>query len=822
MRVLLASIVRRRLAAVTLVSLLVAVLLGGALAAFDGARRSDRALDGLLAYSAPEDVFVSNQDATPGCDPCPEVDPEAIQRLPNVLGSIFQVYLAMTLVDDDGAHPELTGAINPYLYVPGAGPPGTVNRLRIVAGRDLDPSAPDEVVIDEELARQRGLRVSSTLRMAAYTPDQFGVIQAGETSGAGWPAPKGPTIALAVVGIARMPVDIRPDEEAHTTSFGGTKDIYLTPTFLDRYQGQIAAFGGPDSGSGLGVRLAHGLADLDSFRAAVHKLPNGEQLVVDASDSDALGAARSARRAISVETNSLLAIAGLLFVSGSALAGHGLARLARSTAADLGALRAIGVGPTSLRFIASAPATAAVGFGVIGAGVVAVVASSRTPIGLAGRAELQTGVHVDVPFLALALGGLLVVGGIAAWLVAGPTTRTMGVRARGTFRPGLADWLSRASAPLTPTLGARFATSNGTEQVAPLRSAVVAAATALLVLGGVATFTTSLDHLRSTPAAQGETWDLAIGNINLSDYSRADMQRLAADPRIDGVSAVAATQGRDSISGQDIAIAGFVAVEGSVGPPLLAGRLPTSTGEVLLGQRSAERLGVGLGDTVTLDREGGGERVTLVGIGLVSSGISPSMQIGEGALVTVEQLDAVRHARTPITFLLATVASGYSIEDTIIALRDDWGRNVARPVNDAEVVNLARVRAVPVTLALALAAAALTLVAAALLLSARQRHHDLAVLRAIGATSRQVRAVLLWEGFWLYGIAALAGLPFGIVAGRTAWGAIGHGVGAITGPSVPLATIAESALAGIVAVEILSLVAHWSARPHFSRPLRIE
>ena len=98
------AVLRGRLVSVVLVALAIAVLFGGSLAALAGTDRSSNALAGLLAYSAPEDVFVAASSAS-------AVDMAAVDALPEVLGTEYQEYLAMVPIGLTGSRrPNSPGA----------------------------------------------------------------------------------------------------------------------------------------------------------------------------------------------------------------------------------------------------------------------------------------------------------------------------------------------------------------------------------------------------------------------------------------------------------------------------------------------------------------------------------------------------------------------------------------------------------------------------------------------------------------------------------------------------------------------------------------
>ena len=113
--------------------------------------------------------------------------------------------------------------------------------------------------------------------------------------------------------------------------------------------------------------------------------------------------------------------------------------------------------------------------------------------------------------------------------------------------------------------------------------------------------------------------------------------------------------------------------------------------------------------------------------------------------------------------------------------------------------------------------AAWLVVRAGLLLTAvRRRRRDLAVLRVLGLTGRQVRATVSWMAATVALAALAAGVPVGIACGRLAWEFFAGqlGVQAVTQvPAVPVAVLVASGLALAVAVAALPGARASRARP---------
>jgi putative ABC transport system permease protein len=82
---------------------------------------------------------------------------------------------------------------------------------------------------------------------------------------------------------------------------------------------------------------------------------------------------------------------------------------------------------------------------------------------------------------------------------------------------------------------------------------------------------------------------------------------------------------------------------------------------------------------------------------------------------------------------------------------------------------------------------------------------ELAVLHALGATRRQLRAAIIVLAATLGLVAAAVGVPAGIVIGRLAWRATADGIGALTGARVePLAVAVAAAM--VVGASLLGAV----------------
>ena len=112
----------------------------------------------------------------------------------------------------------------------------------------------------------------------------------------------------------------------------------------------------------------------------------------------------------------------------------------------------------------------------------------------------------------------------------------------------------------------------------------------------------------------------------------------------------------------------------------------------------------------------------------------------------------------------------------------------------------------PLALALAVAAGAVLSLALALLASVRRRHRDLALLKTLGLTRRQVMAAVAWQASLILGVAGVAGVPLGVAAGHWAWAAFAASLGAVPVAVVPVPALLAGFAVLLVAGNLLAAV----------------
>ena len=125
------------------------------------------------------------------------------------------------------------------------------------------------------------------------------------------------------------------------------------------------------------------------------------------------------------------------------------------------------------------------------------------------------------------------------------------------------------------------------------------------------------------------------------------------------------------------------------------------------------------------------------------------------------------------------------------------------------VTNYASIDRTPAVLAALLAVIGVAVLGQFIVVSARRRRRDFAILKALGMFRRQVSAITAWQVSTLTGLALLAGLPLGIAAGRWSWALFAHGLGIPAAAITPLWPVLLMVPAVIL---IANAVAFWPGR----------
>jgi ABC-type lipoprotein release transport system permease subunit len=146
--------------------------------------------------------------------------------------------------------------------------------------------------------------------------------------------------------------------------------------------------------------------------------------------------------------------------------------------------------------------------------------------------------------------------------------------------------------------------------------------------------------------------------------------------------------------------------------------------------------------------------------------------------------------------------------------------SVQRP---AEIVNYRAMGSTPALLGAALAGGAVSALGLTLLASVRRRRRDLALLKTLGFTRRQLAAVVAWQSSVAAVVGTVVGVPLGIALGRSLWLLFAHAISAVPRTSIPGVSIGLVVVGAIVlANAVAALPGRLAARTPTALLLRAE
>jgi hypothetical protein len=777
---------RRQVGSLLAIALVIGVAGAAVLVASAGARRTATSLERFRDSTQAGDVELDVTTATPGEIATLRADP-AVERV----GVLRQIMLAPPGADERSGYLPAAGAVDATFG-------RDVDRARIIEGRRARPTSVDELEISETFASRFGLSVGDEVELGSYTPDQTRRGASGEDVG----APEGPAVRFRIVGIVRRPLDL-----GVAGASGGV--LVATPAFHERYQGEIGGY----VDALLRVRARDGDAGVpDVIRAAREIFGDRLFMTVGAS-----GETQGVSDAIDVLSTALWVFAAIAALAGATTVAIIVVRQLGATTRDHAALAAMGLTARQRAVaVATVAAPAAIG-GAVLAVVVAALLSPLFPFGIARDAEPNPGFHLDLVVLGLGvvaiLGFTLAVGAVAAWRAARTSTREGEVPSPA--RPSAtARMAARAGASPSLTTGLRMALEPGRRATAiPVRSALLGATIGTLGVTVMLVFGASLDNLAASPRLYGWGWDAAVepnepfsprasGTCGDVDTSIAD------DPALGAVAAICL----ESVEVDGRPVTGWFLrpLRGTVTPAVVAGRAPAARGEVALGRATLEAIGREVGESVRVLGEDA-QRFTIVGqVTFPHLSVEDTESIAEGALFAGSAVDDLFEpiAAQNVSFV-ADFADSVDV-DALPRTRDGaWRLDsglATPPAPPSEIDRVQQVDDLPIYLGLLLVFLAVASVTHVVAVGVRRRRHDLAVLRAVGFSRRDIRATITYQATALAVVALVIGIPLGCIVGRRVWSAVADGIGVGTEISLPITGLVGVAVTALLVANIIGLL----------------
>jgi MacB-like periplasmic core domain/FtsX-like permease family len=769
--------------------LLIGLVGGLALGAVAAARRTQAAFPAYLASTNPSDLTVLTGVTGPGSG----YDPALVRKiaaLPHVRRvesySGLNVAILAPGAPPGAASEGLPGSLGEYF---------STDRPTIVQGRMANPDRADEVVIDAK-GTPSSVHVGEVVPLGFYTNAQEESPEFGRPGFRPYLR-----INVRVVGKAIFSREVVQDD-ADTVTNGGA---LFTPALTRRLAACCAMF------TESAVKLNGGSRYVAPTEAGIEQvLPKGfpvEFYVTSLTTA-------KAERAIRPESIALAVFGGIAALATLVIAGQVIGRQLRLGAGDLGTLRALGASPAMTAGDGLPGLLAAVAAGSLLAAMVAVGLSPVAPLGSVRAVYPYPGIAVDWAVLGLGAGALAGVLSLAAVILAfrGAPHRAA-VREQRTPRRGSAAARGAASLGLPPPAveGVRLAVDPGAGRNAvPVRSAILGAALAMIVTVATLTFGASLDTLVSHPALYGWNWTYALSAGNPTYISRPRAVAL-----LDHDPAVAAWTGvyfaTFKMDGLTVPVIG-ASPDAPVGPPVLTGHGLRAPGQVVLGAATLAQLGKHVGDEVTIGGPGvRPARLKIVGTAtLPSYGVSGTLhtEMGVGGQLPYSLIPGAVTSQPNDIFVTLRpgadrAAATRELQRLVPAANGGQVIPVQRP---AEIVNYRSLGATPALLGAALAAGAVAALCLTLFASVRRRRRDLALLKTIGFTRRQLAAAVAWQSTIAVALGAVVGVPLGIALGRFLWDLFARQINVVPEPTVPGPTVALIAVGALVLANVVAAV----------------
>jgi hypothetical protein len=785
---------RRRWTGYLAITLLLGLVGGLAIGSVAAARRTQGAYPAYLAATNPSDLTVltglsGSGGSSSGYDPAVISKIAALPGVRHVASSAGLNVAILGLNGQPVAAPYIAGPL------PGSldGEYFTTDRATAVQGRLPDPSRPDEIAIDAK-GTPGSVQVGTVAELGFYTNAQLAELYAGKHVAA--TATQQVTVVGAVVYSAEETQD-----DIDTQRDGGA---LFTPALTRQLIGCCA------SNTETVVQLRPGTSVASAEAAIQRVLPAG--FPIEFYDTSLTVA--KAQRAIAPTSIALAVFGGIAALAALIIAGQVIGRQLRRDLADLATMRALGAGRAVTTADGLPGVLAAVVLGALLAAAVAVALSPLAPLGAIRAVYPTPGVAFDWAVLGGGIAVIIAVMSGAALVIARRrVTRTAvgGVRA---YRPLGARAVSAAQAlglPVPVAEGVRLAFGPSADRdrvtVAP---AILGTVLASVVMMATITFGSSLTTLVSHPALYGWNWTFDLSSGNPTDSVAGAAPVLDSDPAVAAWTGIWYATAR--IDGQTVPVIGMT--PGSpIAPPQLSGDGLRAPDQVVLGPATLAALHKQVGDWVTVTD--GGTAPFLLRIAgtatLPSLGVAQTVhtEMGTGAVLDYQHIPGATAAEP--NEILVTLRPGASLtaqqnflQQKVVPAQDGGVVNgVQRP---AEITDYRSMGAAPLILAGALAAGAVASLWLTLAASVRRRRADLALLKTLGLTRRQLAATVAWQSTVAVAAGALIGVPLGIALGRYLWDLFAGQISVVPEPSVPVLTVVLVIAGALVAANLVAAI----------------
>lgn len=746
---------------------------------------------------------------------------QAIAQLPHVTGVGSELTMNVAPLQPNGAplnggSGAVTGSLGGEYF--------SQDKVSVSEGKMANPDRADEFMVTPAVAAALHLRIGQVLPVGVYTNAQTLLPDFGSPKVRPYR-----TMEAQLTGLAVFNRSVVQDD----TDIPGDPSALVTPAFTR----QFASCCTYDTESYVQVDRSSDVAAVATEIGRV--LPKGFPPFLESSVL-----VDEAQRTIRPEAIALGVFGGIVGLAALLIGGQVIGRRVRLAAEDREVLRALGAGPDMTSTDGLIGISGAL---VAGAALAVLVALALSPIAPLGPVRpVYPGGGISFDWAVLGLGALVLVAALEAVALV-PGYRGAPHRAswlgprRGDRLSPLTGAAAAAGLPAPVAIGAGFALEPGRgRNSVPVRSVVLGTVLAITVVAATFTFGASLSSLVSHPALYGWNSDYALSAGGLSsDIPGQQVDNLLArDPYV--AAWTGAYFGNLELDGQYEPV--IATNPGpAVAPPILSGHGLESADQVVLGAITLSQLHEKVGGTVVVSSSATRPlRLHIVGTATMPAIGPPGLQhteMGIGALLSAQLLPAL--ARNPYNNpapgpqgVLVRLRPGVNESKALRSLNRialltstnaNFGVSVVAVQRPAEIVNYGTMGATPAYLGAGLAAGAVAALALTLFTSVRRRRRDLAVLKTLGFTGRQLAATVAWHSTTSVGIGVIFGVPLGIALGRWLWDLFAQDINAVPAPSVPvLAMVLIAAGALVLANIVAALPGLLAARTPTALVLRAE
>jgi hypothetical protein len=793
--------------------LLIALVGGLSLASLAGARRTDSSYPIYAASTDPgtTQVFAGFDDPQLGSSSgySQRID-NAIAHLPLVVQSAISVGFDgnINLTGVKGVHPHTTAGETPPTVIGGT-EYITMEKATLVSGHWFDSNRPDEAVINAQAAREMGVHIGSVIRVPFYSDE--------EASSSTYNGPPDKFPKITIVGEIVIPSTVIEDE----INALGSSVVLMSPGLTKQLETCCAYY------TGMAVKLRGGLANVTRFRAEVASVDPISKIGIGGGGSVAQSLAQG-QREIKPEAIALGVFGLIAGIAALLIAGLTIGRMLRAGATEMRTLQALGANTSTALCAELIGVSLAVITGALLAVALAISLSPLSPLGPVRFVYPYPGVSFDWTVLGIGVATLVVTLETTALVLSRRELRRIRLGHRSEVRDEN-SWVTRvattAGVPLSLATGLRFALKSGRgANAAPVRSAILGAVLAVVVLVTTVTFGASLNNLVSHPSLYGWNWNYSL----LSGFAGdEDMPGPQVTTLFDHDHYVASWSGANFVTGyldgQPVQM--MAETPGArVAPPVLSGHGLDAANQVVLGNDTLAALHKRVGETVTFSngKTKSSTILTIVGTATMTP-ITKGLEMGSGALVApsnfpAAMLNAQESSIPGPQAVLIRLRNGVNTKAALRSFQEiiyKINRNpngshsaggIVAHLRPAEIVNYRTMGTTPAILGGGLALGAVAALALTLIASVRRRRRELALLKTLGFVRRQLAAAVAWQSSIAVAIGVVIGVPVGILLGRTLWDLFAHEIDAVPMPSVPGLIIAFIVVGALVLANVVAAI----------------